>query len=227
MTATTPPPALPDEHGPSAGVEALIDERKITEVVHFTTNQGLLGILVEQLCKARALLAEDKYLESIYHQNTKIRREDPRYWSYVNLSITQANHRFLRISTDKWWADADLFWAILSFDPVIMAHPGVLFAPTNMAYQGIAPRSGTEGAEALFAACVPAGWGKVTHRSGQAPNVATCPQAEVLYPQAVPTRHLQCIYVVTQEDAAKAQAIVSVSGHDEVDIIVDSVAFGR
>ncbi|MFD8197840.1 DarT ssDNA thymidine ADP-ribosyltransferase family protein [Streptomyces wuyuanensis] len=226
MTATTPP-AIPDGQGSPLDVDALILERKITEVVHFTTNQGLLGVLVETLCKARALLAEDKYLESIYHQNARIRREEPKYWSYVNLSITQANRRFLRISTDKWWADADLFWAILSFDPVIMAHPGVLFAPSNMAYQGITPLPGIEGAEALFAGRVPAGWGRTTHRAGQASNVTTCPQAEVLYPQAVSTHYLQRIYVVTEEDAAKAHAIVSASGHDEVDIIVDPAAFGR
>ncbi|MET7714829.1 DarT ssDNA thymidine ADP-ribosyltransferase family protein [Streptomyces sp. NPDC005407] len=227
MTATTPPPAVPQGPDQAAGIDALIRERKITEVVHFTTNQGLLGILVERLLQARALLAEDKYLESIYHANAKFRREDPQYWSYVNLSVTQANHRFLHISTDKWWADTDLFWAILSFAPVIMTHPGVLFAPTNMAYQGVTPAPGVEGAEALFAPRVPGGWGRTTHRYGQASNVPTCPQAEVLYPKIISTQYLQCIYVLTEEDAAKAHGIVSASEHDEVDIIVDPVTFGR
>ncbi|MFJ7905083.1 DarT ssDNA thymidine ADP-ribosyltransferase family protein [Streptomyces sp. NPDC096198] len=227
MTTTEPSPSISDGERPAEGIGALIQERKITEVVHFTTNRGLLGILVQRLCKARALLAQDQYLESIYHQNTKIRREAPQYWSYVNLSISEPNHRFLRISSDDWWADEDLFWAVLSFDPVIMTHPGVLFAPGNMGYDGITPVEGLPGAEALFADRVPKGFNKTMPRWNRAPHLPTNPQAEVLYPQAVSTRHLQRIYVLTHEDAAKAEAIVSVSEHDEVDIIVDPVTFGR
>ncbi|MER6100707.1 DarT ssDNA thymidine ADP-ribosyltransferase family protein [Streptomyces sp. NPDC001728] len=226
---TTTEPSLPTSDGEihAEGTSTLIQERKITEVVHFTTNRGLLGILVQRLCKARALLAKDEYLESIYHENTKWRREDPKYWSYVNLSISEPNHRFLRISSEDWWANEDLFWAVLSFDPVIMTHTGVLFAPGNMGYDGITPVEGLPGAEALFADRVPKGFNKTMTRWDRAPHLPTNPQAEVLYPQAVSTRHLQRIYVLTHEDAAKAEAIVSVSEHDGVDIIVDPVTFGR
>lgn len=227
MTTTEPSPPTSDGEIHAEGISTLIQKRKITEVVHFTTNRGLLGILVQRLCKARALLAKDEYLESIYHENTKWRREDPKYWSYVNLSISEPNHRFLRISSEDWWANEDLFWAVLSFDPVIMTHPGVLFAPGNMGYEGITPVEGLPGAEALFADRVPKGFKKTMPRWDRAPHLPTNPQAEVLYPQAVATRHLQRIYVLTDEDAAKAEAIVSVSGHDEVDIIVDPVTFGR
>jgi hypothetical protein len=218
MTTTEPSPPTSDGEIHAEGISTLIQERKITEVVHFTTNRGLLGILVQRLCKARALLAKDEYLESIYHE---------KYWLYVNLSISEPNHRFLRISSEDWWANEDLFWAVLSFDPVIMTHPGVLFAPGNMGYDGIAPVEGLAGAEALFADRVPKGFNKTMPRWERAPHLPTNPQAEVLYPQAVSTRHLQRIYVLTDEDAAKAEAIVSVSGHDEVDIIVDPVTFGR
>ncbi|GAA4341123.1 hypothetical protein GCM10023086_77210 [Streptomyces venetus] len=227
MTTTEPSPPTSDGDIHAEGIRTLIQKRKITEVVHFTTNRGLLGILVQRLCKARALLAKDEYLESIYHENTKWRREDPKYWSYVNLSISEPNHRFLRISSEDWWANEDLFWAVLSFDPVIMTHPDVLFAPGNMGYEGITPVEGLPGAEALFADRVPKGFYKTMPRWDRAPHLPTNPQAEVLYPQAVATRHLQRIYVLTDEDAAKAEAIVSVSGHDEVDIIVDPVTFGR
>ncbi|MGW7639117.1 DarT ssDNA thymidine ADP-ribosyltransferase family protein [Streptomyces decoyicus] len=228
MTTTEPRPAISDSEGHSEGINALIRERKITEVVHFTTNRGLLGVLVQRLCKARALLAKDEYLESIYHQNSKFRREDPKYWRYVNLSISEPNHSFLQTSSDKWWANEDLFWAVLSFDPVIMAHPGVLFSPSNMGYDGITPSEGKHGAEALFADRVPYGFGKYAPlRRNREPHLPTNPQAEVLYPQAVSTQHLQRISVLTDEDAAKAEAIVSASGHDEVDIIVDPVTFGK
>ncbi|MFJ6661662.1 DarT ssDNA thymidine ADP-ribosyltransferase family protein [Streptomyces sp. NPDC091377] len=227
MTTTEPSPPTSDGDIHAEGISTLLQERKITEVVHFTTNRGLLGILVQRLCKARALLAKDEYLESIYHENTKWRREDPKYWSYVNLSISEPNHRFLRISSEDWWANEDLFWAVLSFDPVIMTHPGVLFAPGNMGYEGITPVEGLPGAEALFADRVPKGFKKTMPRWDRASHLPTNPQAEVLYPQAVSTRHLQRIFVLTDEDAAKAEAIVSVSGHDEVDIIVDPVTFGR
>lgn len=228
MTATVPPPAASSGPASDPAIVAATQERKITQVVHFTTNQGLLGILVEQLLQARALLDKDKYLESIYHQNSKFRREAPQYWSYVNLSISRANYRFLGISTDKWWADSDLFWAVLSFDPEIMAHSGVLFAPTNMGYEGIEPIPGVEGLQALFAERVPAGWGRQTYRTRRfTDDLPTCPQAEVLYPQAVPTSFLRRVSVMNAEDAAKAHGIVSVSGHDEIDIIVDPTAFGK
>lgn len=227
MSTTDLGPAMSGDEEQAADISALIHERKITEVVHFTTNQGLLGILVEQLCKSRSLLAEDKYLESIYHENTKVRREHPKYWSYVNLSISEPNHGFLRISSEKWWAAEDLFWAVLSFDPVIMTHPGVLFSPSNMGYDGVTPVRGRHGAEALFAERVAYGYGKTIPRRDRDLHLPTNPQAEVLYPDAVSTQHLQRIYVVTEEDAAKAHAIVSASGHDEIDIIVDTVTFGR
>ncbi|MBC2875594.1 MULTISPECIES: DarT ssDNA thymidine ADP-ribosyltransferase family protein [Streptomyces] len=227
MTATEPSPPIPEGDRPVQGIGALIQDRNITEVVHFTTNRGLLGILVQGWCKARALLARDQYLESIYHQNTKIRREAPQYWSYVNLSISEPNHRFLRISSEDWWAGEDLFWAVLGFDPVIMTHPRVLFAPGNMGYAGITPVEGLRGAAALFADRVPEGYGKTLRRGGRACHLPTNPQAEVLYPQAVSTRYLRRIHVLTDEDAAKAEAIVSVSEHDGVDIIVDPVMFGR
>ncbi|MFJ2770075.1 DarT ssDNA thymidine ADP-ribosyltransferase family protein [Streptomyces sp. NPDC087300] len=225
MTGTIPP--VKHEEEDSEAIGTLIHDRKIVELVHFTTNRGLLGILVEQLCKARALLDQDKYLESIYHANTRLRWEDARYQRCVNLSISEPNHRFLRKSSDDWWANEDLFWAVLSFDPVIMTHPGVLFAPSNMAYQGIVPVEGARAAEALFASSVPYGFGKTMQRRQKQPHQPTNPQAEVLYPEAVPTRYLQRIYVVTEDDAAKANAIVSASAHDEVDIIVDPASFGR
>lgn len=226
MTAITPPPASAGGQG-HKDFETFIHEHKIAEVVHFTTNRGLLGVLVEELCKARSLLAKDKYLESIYHQNTKIRREAPKFWSYVNLSISEPNQRFLQISSQEWWVNEDLFWVVLSFDPMIMTHPGVLFATGNMGYDGITPATGLQGVEALFGERVPSGYGKMTTRRNRAPHLPTNPQAEVLYPQAVSTRHLQRIYALTPEDAANAHAIVSASGHDEVDIIVDPATFGR
>ncbi|MFD9515102.1 DarT ssDNA thymidine ADP-ribosyltransferase family protein [Streptomyces mirabilis] len=225
MTATVPP-AVPQQ-GPAEKIEALIYDRKITEVVHFTTNRGLLGILVEGGCKARAHLDEDAYLESIYHANSKFRREDPRYWRYVNLSISEPNHRFLRKSSEDWWANEDLFWAVLSFDPVIMTHSGVLFSPSNMAYDGITPAQGPEAAEGLFGSRVPYGFGRTTQRVNKEPHQPTEPQAEVLYPDAVSTQHLLRVYVVTEHDAARANAIVSASQHAEVDIIVDPASFGR
>ncbi|MFE6946115.1 DarT ssDNA thymidine ADP-ribosyltransferase family protein [Streptomyces chartreusis] len=226
MTAAIPP-AVPDKQAPAGTIEALIHDRKITEVVHFTTNQGLLGILVEGQVKARAHLDRDAYLESIYHANSKFRREAPQYWRYVNLSISEPNHRFLRTSSEDWWANEDLFWAVLSFDPVLMTHPNVLFAPGNMAYDGITPAPGWQAAEELFGARVPKGFGQTISRMNKEPHQPTNPQAEVLYPDAVSTQHLQRIYVVTEDDAAKANAIVSASQHDEVDIIVDPASFGR
>lgn len=209
-------------------IQLRIQERGITEVLHFTTRRGLVGIFAQGKVQARAGLDTDAYLEHVYQPNSNYRRESPDYWRYVNLSITQVNGRFFDISR-RWHAnDPDLFWAVLSFNPDVITHEGVLFASSNMAYDGVEPVGGSAGLEALFADSVHDGFGRQVRRSsGKPANEPTAAQAEVLYPDAVSTTYLQRIYVADDLDAASVEAIVGSVGNDDVEVLVQPGLFGR
>lgn len=196
--------------------------RGITQAVHFTTRRGLVGIFSTGLLQARQHLSTDDYLEHIYRPNAHIRREGKEYFRYVNLSLTQPNQRFFGISQGWHASEDDLFWAVLHLDARIAAHPGVLFAPGNMAYDGIHPKGGHVGLVDLFADPYNDGFGRRKRRApGRASNLPSNPQAEVLYPDRIPTSYVDGVVVASEEDAASVHAIVGVVGHPEVEVIVD------
>ncbi len=210
---------------PAVSIEA-VRERGITEVLHFTTSAGLLGILAKQEVLARTHLSRDEYLEHIYRPNSSTRYEDPKYWRYVNLSITSVNDRFFGIS-QRWHPTRDnLFWTILHFDPIILTHPGVLYAPGNMGYRGMEPHAGSPGFDAIFAGRVPSGHGNTTLRSaGRAANLPTDPQAEVLYPDRLSTEFLLRVTVADDEHAASAEGIVGAVRHRDVPVVSNPAGF--
>src|SRR5882762_5509183 len=124
-------------------VREFIQERGITEVLHFTTNLGLLGILTTRQLKSRALLETDQYLEFIFTPNAAIRRDKP--WSdHVSLSISRANPSFFEIS-QRWHQLEHIWWCILSFDPEILTHDGGWFVTTNNSWTGAIRGKGLEG----------------------------------------------------------------------------------
>lgn len=209
-----------------AGIAAECTDRGITEVLHFTTSHGLLGVLTLRELRSRDLLTSDDYLEQIYRPNANSRYEAPSYWRYVNMSIGVVNERFFRIS-QRWHAsDEGLFWAILHFQPVLLAHPGVLFSPGNMGYAGMEPAQGYDGFTALFADGVPAGFGQtMARRRDRAADLPTNPQAEVLYPDRLSTEYLFKVTVADDEDAASVEAVVRAIDHPDVQVVVDPEMF--
>ena len=172
-------------------------ERRISEVLHFTTNKGLLGIFATGVVLSRDRLDVDKYLEHIYTPNCRDRLKDPDWTDYVSLSISRVNgHMFDR--SERWHATEDVWWAVLSFAPSILSDPGVWFATTNNAYQSTVRRgTGVKGLSDMFAKTVPWGhYGSVHVRAANMPASSTTdPQAEVLYPRGVLIDHLRAIYV--------------------------------
>jgi hypothetical protein len=177
-------------------IAEVVDRRGIAEVLHFTTNKGLTGILAEGAVLPRKRLPEHKYLEHVYEPNAETRK-DLRWLDYVNLSISRINTEYFGHSA-RWHAHQDLWWCALAFDPAILSDEGVFFATTNNIYTGCRRAGGVNGLEALFAERVRRWSGNNVERpEGMPEELTTCPQAEVLYPGPLSLDRLLKVYVAT------------------------------
>ncbi len=192
-------------------IEEIIQKREITEVLHFTTNQGITGILASNSVKSRQCLSEDKYLEHIVKFNCPDRSRDSRWRDYVNLSITTVNLSLFGISKGKWHSKMEGFWCILSFSPEILTHSGVTFTTTNNIYTGVKRGCGADGLEQLFARRVMKWEGNIiTRKSSTLKNQPTCNQSEVLYPGELSLDYLNFIYVNKSDDASAIESLFAV-----------------
>ena len=197
-----------------------VQARGISEVLHFTTNLGLTGVCASREVKSRAMLSEDQYLAKIITPNASYRR-DLDWLNYVNLSISRVNRQFFDVSVRKWHAGEDLWWCILSFDATILGHKGVIFTTTNNIYTGVSRSEGVGGLQAMFASRVHRYSQNYVRRTRQHKlHYTTCEQAEVLYPNRVPTDLLRKVYVRTDEHAASAEGMVAASDHARIPVVV-------
>lgn len=191
-------------------IENIIRQRGIKEILHFTTNCGVTGMLVEGVVKPRKRLLKDKHLEHIIIFNCPDRRRDIEWHDYNHLSITSVNRYLFGIAEGKWHAGMDGWWCILSFLPEILTHPGVIFTTTNNIYTSVIRDEGPDGLERLFRDVIVRWSGSVVTRSSSTPdNQPTDPQAEVLYPGELSLDYLECIYI---EDPNHASHIESLFG---------------
>jgi hypothetical protein len=189
-------------------MENIIGKRGITEILHFTTNKGITGILATGKLFARSHLASTDYLEYIYDYNCEDRSRDQDWWSYVNLSMTSVNRRLFGISRGKWHISENGWWCILAFNPIICTHSGVFFTNTNNMYTSVKRLKGVEGLEAMFQPTIQQWAGKTIQRDSSCPdNQPTCQQAELLYPNYVDLDYLTKVYVENDEIAAKFDSI--------------------
>ncbi|GAA5151728.1 hypothetical protein GCM10023321_19260 [Pseudonocardia eucalypti] len=181
---------------------AYLAQRNITEVLHFTTNKGLLGIFASGEVLSRDRLEENKYIEHIRTFNCADRLKDANWTDYVNLSISRVNGRMLGVS-ENWHGEEELWWVVLSFDASLLVRPSIYFTTTNNTYTACVRRGvGVGGLAALFAPTVEWGWyGSRIARPPDLPTYYTTdPQAEVLYPRAVPVTYLRKVYVRDPEN---------------------------
>lgn len=206
-------------------ISSIIRNRGIKEILHFTTNEGLLGILHTRFLKSRERLPEDKRLEYIFKPNA-VWRKDPLWLDYINLSISRINAKFFEIASKKWHKARDIWWCVLSFDPIILTHEGVYFATTNNMYTGVKRGRGASGLEALFADRIIQWDDRVVIRDSHQPlNLTTCPQAEVLYPRKLSTTFLLKIYVQKPEHHDDICGQCSGVGHPVVDVFLKPEVF--
>ena len=189
----------------------VVAARGITEILHFTTNFGLIGVGAKAAVLSRALLDVDQYLEHICKPVWISRWKDADWIGYVNMSISHISHRMFTVSR-KRHDGLDLWWPVLSFRPDILSDPGVVFATTNNSYESVVQRGeGAEGLEALFGAAVAWGhYGSTHYRRTLMPDSwTTDDQAEVLYPNQLGLDHLQAVYVETEDLVDDAIACLS------------------
>ncbi|MCE3026713.1 DarT ssDNA thymidine ADP-ribosyltransferase family protein [Salinicola sp. DM10] len=208
-----------------------IERRGVVEVLHFTTNRGIVGALASKALLSRCGLRKDQYLEHVLHLNSAIRPEDSALFDksenwidYVNLSVSEINRRFFDVSS-RWHMDADVWWGILAFSSEIMAHEGVYFATTNNSYEHCLRNAGVEGLELLFGASIPRKNSWRAQRLSRPLNLPTCEQAEVLYPSKVSISYLRRIYVKEEEHCDLARGWLLEFGLPSVEVVISTEKF--
>ncbi len=213
-------------------VSEMAHGRGINEILHFTTNKGLVGILAKGELLSRRRIPEDEYLQHILMCNSAIRPENSadfdksKDWlDYVNLSISEVNSRFFRVS-NGWHSASEIWWVILSFDTCIMDHEGVEFATTNNGYDLCERAPGGDGFGALFVPTVgrkSPGW--TASRRGRESRLPTCEQAEVLYPSSLSVRFLRKVYVEAESRADLVRGWLRTFSIEGVEVIVSRDKF--
>lgn len=197
-------------------IAAYIDSRGISEVLHFTTDRGLLGVFAKGAVLSRDRLDHDDYIEHIYTPNCSDRLKDADWTDYVNLSISRVNGKMLGISSNKWHNDGSTWWAVLAFDTSLLTDSGVYFTTTNNTYHACVERgTGLNGLRALFAESVEWGYYGSKHRRRMTtpPSWTTDPQAEVLYPALVPITKLTALYVLADEHVDYVNSLFDLFSH--------------
>jgi len=205
-------------------VAEALDRRGVQQVLHFTTNHGLLGIVASKAIKPRASLEEDTYLEHLFVPNAAFRR-DPAWAGHVSLSVSRINTEFFRIS-QGWHAADDLWWCVISIDASVLTHTGVVFCTVNNIWPSAFRGSGAQGLEAMFSDLVIGRYGEQVTRGHQMPAAwPTSVQAEVLYPGEIPTSYVRRVYVVDRLHGAAGEAQVAAMNHPELQFVVDGAVF--
>lgn len=207
-------------------IEEIIAARGISEVLHYTTNHGLVGILASRALKCRRDLPRDRYLEHVYKPACEDRTRDAGWHGYVNMSITRINADLFGIASERWHRNKDQWWCVLAFDPAILTHPGVVFTTTNNIYSGVVRGEGAAGLQRMFAPRVHR-WGANHVSRSSCPTEAcpTCRYAEVLYPNEVSTQNLKRVYVATDDHFDTASGQRAALDHCGVEIEVNPGAF--
>jgi len=213
-------------------IEGEIKKRGIIELLHFTTNRGIVGTLAKGALMSRYRLPSDSYLQHILHVNSETRPEagyffdkSDNWLDYVNLSISEINARFFGVS-QRWHSQRDVWWGILGFDPVLMTHGGVVFATTNNSYEFCARTRELEGFNALFSAVVRRkrpSWS--VGRGNRGTHLPTCEQAEVLYPGQIPVSYLRRIYVRQEEHQDLARGWVQEFHQPQIEVVLSEEKF--
>ncbi|MBH0058497.1 DUF4433 domain-containing protein [Pseudoalteromonas sp. SWXJZ94C] len=191
-------------------IEKAARERGINEVIHFTTNEGLVGILHSEKILPNARLQKEDTLEFIFKQNSEKRKERDLNWlNYINFSLTKVNSTFFSYSQYRRQSD-EIFWVIIAFSTEVLDHLGVYFTTTNNIYPSNIRKEGMSGFENMFSDVIEGRFQQTIARDqSHLPSWTTCEQAEVLYPNECSIEHLSKIYVKNEEHKHSVKAILA------------------
>ena len=189
-------------------VVAAATRRGVADVLHFTTVRSAIGVLAKGAVRSRHRLNDDQYLEHIYRPNAPFRKDDE-WLDYVSLSIARINEWLFGFSSTRWHVKDNNPWVVMSFDPQILGHPGVVFATTNNIYPACRRAEGVDGFERLFSDPIYGRYGRRYDRTDRRPDWPTDRQAEVLYPGEVSCAYLQRIDVQMEETIEKICGVLA------------------
>lgn len=177
-------------------ISDIAQQKGVKELIHFTTNSGLLGILAKRGVLPSARLTEEDTLAFIFKQNSVSRREWNKKWlSYINLSVSKVNNSFFSYS-QYIHKDSDVYWIILSFSTEVLNQQGVFFTTTNNIFPSCTRGEGEASFECMFASSIEGKRQKIFSRTEQHHSSwTTCEEAEVLYPDFLTLDFLLKIYV--------------------------------
>lgn len=193
-------------------ISAFIRDHGITEVVHFTTHEGILGILDVRNILPNAELKKEKRLEFIVKLNTEYRK-DPQFAGYNSVSITEPNRKFFGYSRKRHAGGQNLWWCVIALTPAIMEHDGVLFCSGNNTWPRTIRKAGLKGLTAMFDDPVPGTYSSWVHRSPHhLRNVPTSLEAEFLYPGRIPLDFFLRVYFEHQDHADEFVAYANTLG---------------
>lgn len=203
-------------------VAARARKRGISQILHYTSNKGMMGLISRGELLSRQRVADDPELAFIFQSIWPVKA--PRWVDHISMSISQINLDLYQRSCSNY----PFWWAVLSFTPDILDHDGVWFTTTNNAYEDTCQRAqGLDGLEAMFSPRVPYGYyGSVAHRPATRPNAfATHRAAEVLYPGALDFEHLQAVYVLQAQHRRLIGAWCSAYGQPALPVEINADAF--
>lgn len=204
-------------------VSARALERGATEILHYTSEKGVMGSVMKWKVLSRERVEGDEELAFTYEGIWP--RRDPDWIDYISLSVSRINLDLYNRSRAHY---PDFWWAVMSFDPEILNHDGVWFTTTNNVYDDVCRRGeGVDGFEDMFSDEVLWGYyGSVFRRGEGTPDHWTTDRAaEVLYPAELSLDHLCRLSVPGLQHRRLVNAWCEAYGRAELPIEVDPGAF--
>ncbi|RMP75965.1 DarT ssDNA thymidine ADP-ribosyltransferase family protein [Pseudomonas syringae] len=213
-------------------VEGVVARRNVSELLHFTSNHGLVGILEIKSILSRRTLPEEDHLAHIAAPTSAARQEAESYFDkqedwldYINLSISEINRNYFKFASERWHTSGDRWWVILSFRPSLLSQKDVYFSTTNNVYPETLRAKGGKGLEALFAESIARKPGWTVTRKARSDNLPTCEQAEVLFPSRLDLSYLQAIYVANEDHSDLVEGWLSLYKISGVSVRIDASKF--
>ncbi len=197
-------------------------ELGVTEVLHYTSNRGVMGSVMKRALLSREQVEKDRDVAFIF-EGVWIRK-DPDWVNYISLSVSRINLDLLSRSRKNF---PDFWWAVMSFDVDILDDEGIWFTTTNNIYPPCRRATGVPGFELMFGEPIPWGYqGSMKYRgNGMSSAWPTDRTAEVLYPERIDLSRLRKLYVMEPQHRRLVHAWTDTYDLAELPVEVSQHAF--